>query len=229
MTPLVAFDLDGTLADSREATLEALGEVLGEVTGVCPERSVLDPWFGRPGDETLRFFGCGDIPGTLGLWNRKIDGNSRGIGLFPGVAALLGLLKSEHFPLALVTSRRRTDTEPFLSSSGLAGFFDVVIAREDTELPKPAADPLLAALRAAGRDARYCLYVGDTDSDRLCARAAQVRFGYAGWNPGLQLPEGVVTVVGVQSRVEVFHSPMSLYYTVREWLRELQRTGAGGQ
>src|SRR5207244_33561 len=58
---------------------------------------------------------------------------------------------------------------------GLRAYFDVVIGYEDVTPPKPAPDPLLAAIGQLGLSRTHSIYVGDSMVDLETGRAARVR------------------------------------------------------
>ena len=74
-------------------------------------------------------------------------------------------------PLAVVTGRPRRDAHHFLDLHGIADCFSAVVCMEDGP-PKPAPDPVRAALRQLGVTRAWMF--GDTVDDVRAARAAGV-------------------------------------------------------
>jgi len=80
-----------------------------------------------------------------------------------------------HCPLALATNRGRT-VEGVVERFGLAEFFPIRVGVLDVPRAKPAPDMLLACLERAGIAPGNAVYVGDSPTDQLAARAASVAY-----------------------------------------------------
>jgi phosphoglycolate phosphatase-like HAD superfamily hydrolase len=65
-----------------------------------------------------------------------------------------------------------------LRAAGLEGLFHIIVCRDDHPLPEAKPNPL--ALRRVfeqlGIDRRQCIFIGDHESDLLCARGAETPF-----------------------------------------------------
>ena len=85
-----------------------------------------------------------------------------------------------HCPLALATNRGRT-VEGVIARFDLGALFPIRVGVLDVAMPKPAPDMLLMCLERAGVAAVNAVYVGDSPTDRLAARAAAV--AYVGVGP----------------------------------------------
>jgi len=59
--------------------------------------------------------------------------------------------------------------------SGLEGYFDEVVTRDDVEETKPRPDPYLAAMRKLGLKPGECLAVEDSERGLDSAHAAGIR------------------------------------------------------
>jgi len=90
----------------------------------------------------------------------------------PGAREALELVRSAGIPLALVTSSYRTLAEPFATA---AGVFDVVVAGDDVERPKPDPEPYLTAARLLGVPVEACVAVEDSRSGVASALASGAR------------------------------------------------------
>ncbi len=69
---------------------------------------------------------------------------------YPGVYEAVQSLKTLGKRLGVVTSKMREGTLHGLSSCGLAGLFDTVVAADDVDRHKPDPTPVLKALRRQG-------------------------------------------------------------------------------
>jgi len=175
----VVFDLDGTLVDSRadiiaccQYTLRAHGlppvpeprivgavgdgarRLLERVTGVHPE----DPRFAA-------------LLATY-LTQYATHGYSRST-LMPGATAALAGLSP--IPLAIATHKPRATTIPLLEHLHIRDRFAMVVAGEDVERHKPAADPLLLIAAELSVEPSRLVMVGDGPQDVLAGRAAGAR------------------------------------------------------
>ncbi len=92
----------------------------------------------------------------------------------PGLKSALGRLSAK-FPLAVATNRGNSMQE-VLRHFDLAQFFEVVVTSRDVEKPKPAPDMLLLAARRLGRSPGDCLFIGDSELDRIAATEGSMPF-----------------------------------------------------
>ncbi|MDH3641751.1 MAG: phosphoglycolate phosphatase [Gammaproteobacteria bacterium] len=111
---------------------------------------------------------------------------------YPAVVDALGSLRDRGAALAVVTNKVTTFSITILEALDLARHFDTVVCGDTTATPKPAADPALHACGALGLAPQDALFVGDSQTDVLCARAAGcpvvcVRNGYNHGVPAEQL------------------------------------------
>lgn len=77
--------------------------------------------------------------------------------------------------MGVVTSSRRVHFDIAHARSGLARYFDFVIAREDYENSKPDPEPYLTALSRFHLDAEQCAVVEDSERGLRAAIAAGLR------------------------------------------------------
>lgn len=81
--------------------------------------------------------------------------------VIPGVEETLSILHGR-LPMAIVTSCRREHFSRMHQRSGLLGYFDFVLTREDYGNSKPDPEPYLTACRRAGLKPGECLAVEDS-------------------------------------------------------------------
>jgi len=86
----------------------------------------------------------------------------------------------EEFILGIVTGRPRKETEYSLRLNSLQEFFDFnkIVCMEDTKKGKPDAEPLLLACKRI--ECKNAVYIGDSVSDVLAAKAAKMKSIYLG-------------------------------------------------
>ncbi|HEX2851257.1 MAG TPA: HAD-IA family hydrolase [Acidimicrobiales bacterium] len=162
---LAVFDFDGTLLDSDEALVApflALGVPRDEVR------------FGPLAAEECARLG---IPLDAYLANYDV-GRAQP---YPGVEEMLGRLRR----WAVASNKVRAAGTAELRRLGWRP--EVAMFADDFAGPKQLA-PLLARLGAPVPG--EVVFVGDTDHDRECARAAGVGFALAAWNPRATAEDG---------------------------------------
>jgi beta-phosphoglucomutase len=92
-----------------------------------------------------------------------------------GVLPLLRALRQAGIPIAIATSAPRQLAEKYLRTTGLEGFFQVVVTAEDVHAHKPAPDVYERAAVLLKVEARGCVVLEDAPSGILAARRARMR------------------------------------------------------
>ncbi|HEY4744028.1 MAG TPA: HAD family hydrolase [Desulfuromonadaceae bacterium] len=82
--------------------------------------------------------------------------------VIPGVQPTLERLHGR-LPMAIVTSCRRENFLQMHRASGLLGYFDFILTREDYGASKPDPEPYLTACARAGLDPSRCLAIEDSE------------------------------------------------------------------
>lgn len=186
----VAFDLDGTLADTAPDLTAALNHALGAL-GRPPvpaadvrhmvghgARALLQKGLAATGDCTPALVEAG-FPIFLDHYEAHIADESFP---FPGLEAALDALAADGVALAVCTNKLEGLARRFLDAIGWSTRFASVVGGDTLPVRKPDPAPLMAAIaRAGGGPAAY---VGDSITDTDTARAAgipcvAVRFGFS--------------------------------------------------
>lgn len=89
----------------------------------------------------------------------------------PGVAETLARLHGR-LPMAIVTSCRRENFLQMHRASGLLGYFDFILTREDYGASKPDPEPYRTACGRAGLDPGRCLAIEDSERGVVSAARA---------------------------------------------------------
>ena len=187
MYKLVLFDMDGTIADTDgmlvatfielyrlyrpdyQATIDHMLTFSGPPIFDTLKREFphLDPQFAF--DEFRR----------LSLPNYKKHVKS-----FPFVRELVEQLHERGIKAGIVTSKRRYPSEYTISLMKLEGVFDLLIAHDDVNMPKPNPEGIFKAMNFFGINSKKeVLFVGDTVTDYLTARNAGVDIALVTWTP----------------------------------------------
>jgi pyrophosphatase PpaX len=174
------FDFDGTLVDSYPLIEAAFAHVMRTHRLDEAARDLFRKSRGLPLPEQMQLVAphmWDDLVATY----RSIDATLGHARVFRGIPTLVRKLRQGGVPLGVVSCKRRALVEAELVAAGLREFFDVVIGLEDVTPPKPAPDPLLAAIGRMGLSRTGAVYVGDSMVDLQTGRAARVRTVLAAW------------------------------------------------
>ena len=193
----VAFDIDGTLLDTEKAVLYSLSETLRRARGQVIPPEQLTFALGITGNDALLKLQVGSVDQVSELWSTIIKKYRGTVRIFPGIKEILDELKEKGYQLGIVTSETKIEYITDFISFGLADYFSIAVCADDTQRHKPYGDPLAAYLRKSGANMNEVLYVGDSEYDIDCAKAAGVKCALALWggktpdniNPDYQLNE----------------------------------------
>jgi phosphoglycolate phosphatase len=176
---LIAFDLDGTLIDSRRdladsanellaergaapLQVDAIGRMVGEGARVLVQRALAAA--GLPEDARA-------LPRFLEIYDTRLLNHTRP---YHGVEDALRLAR-EHGRVALLTNKPVKPSERLLDALGLRALFDDVIGGDSEFGRKPDPAGLFALMARAGANAEGTLMVGDSAIDHETAMRASVR------------------------------------------------------
>jgi phosphoglycolate phosphatase len=190
--PTIVYDLYGTLADTAEDLVATLNWLLarerlaplpvenaGSLVG-AGARALIKRGFAASG-KTLE-------PRTLESlfvdflehYNAHIAVRSR---LYPGVDKALQAFARAGWRQAVCTNKIESSARLLITKLGIAERFAFVCGQDTFGIGKPDPKPLLETVAAAGGASQRAIMVGDSSTDILTARAANVRviavdFGY---------------------------------------------------
>ncbi|HYL71372.1 MAG TPA: phosphoglycolate phosphatase [Candidatus Dormibacteraeota bacterium] len=187
------FDLDGTLIDSAPDIAAAANAML-EGVGLRPLPEARFPaLIGDGVDQLVRRAlteSSGKAPGAVQqeqahelykkLYGARLFERSR---VYPGVAAGLRALRAAGVRLCCLTNKAHEFVEPMLAAAGLLALFEFSLSPRHEGERKPSPAMLLAACARLESLPAEFLYVGDSRTDILAARAAHcgaiaVDYGY---------------------------------------------------
>lgn len=177
--PAYLFDLDGTLVDTAPDINAALNHGLA-VAGLDGVNEALTRhWVGHGGqvlvEQAVRHQGGSEdlvadvLREFIAYYEAHIADHSVP---YPHVVESLEALRERGARLAVVTNKRTRLSIPLLDALGLAPLFHTVVCGDTAERPKPAPDPALHACATLGVDVADALFIGDSETDVACARAA---------------------------------------------------------
>ena len=179
---VVAFDLDGTLADTAPDLAEALNHSLGALGRPLVPPASVRHLIGHGARALLRrgLAASGEAPEELVELGFPIflehyaahicDGTR----LFPGLEEALDAVERAGAALAICTNKQEALTMKLLGALGLSGRFAAIVGGDTLPVRKPDPAPLFEAIARAGGG--RAVLVGDSITDADTARAAGVPF-----------------------------------------------------
>jgi len=182
----VVFDFDGTLVDSYPLIEAAFSTVMRKHALDERARALFRQSRGLPLPEQMRRVSP-DLWEDLVATYRRADSRLGPAQVFRGIPTLVRTLRQRGVQLGVVSCKRRVLVETELEGIGLHRYFDVIIGYEDVSPPKPAPDPLLAAINHLELPLGSALYVGDSLVDMETGQAARVRTVLAAWGHSAEM------------------------------------------
>lgn len=191
----VIFDLDGTLINSAIPFKKMKSRIIKHLEDAGVTRGLLD-------EEMMNFeitskavedlkskgFSQQFIKKTLDevskIMNEVELESLDDASLIPNVPETLKALKNRGLKLGLMTRSCREYAEKILSKFNLRKYFDVIIARDEVENPKPDPSHAIKLLEFLNVSAGEVLFVGDHWSDAECARRSGLKFILFGQEKG---------------------------------------------
>jgi phosphoglycolate phosphatase len=179
---VVAFDLDGTLADTAPDLAAALNHALAALGRAAIPPTTVRHLVGHGARALLRKGLAATGEASEDLVDRGfplfIDHYSAniadGTAVYPGLEAALDWLSLHGVALALCTNKPEALTRRLLAALGWSDRFRSVVAGDTLPVRKPDPAPLHEAIARAGGG--RAAFVGDSITDADTARAAGIGF-----------------------------------------------------
>ena len=180
----VVFDLDGTAVDSRY-NIDALQLTCQEMLGRSATDEELKLTYGMTAANAMRYLGVADdqIEPFVRRWEQNIMALCQNASLYEGIYPVMCKLHQAGMLVGINTSRRSNELgdlhayirEPFLDLCSL------IVTCDKVQHPKPAPDSMLYYCQQTGLSPKEVLFVGDSEFDAGCAKAAGCDFALATW------------------------------------------------
>jgi phosphoglycolate phosphatase len=200
---LIAFDLDGTLVDSRRDLADSANQLIEELGGQSQPEAAIGRMVGEGAALLVRraLDAAGieqrpdALPRFLDIYDSRLLNHTR---LYDGIADVVRGVRGRA-RLTVLTNKPAAPSVRILDALGLLDAFDQVIGGDSPYNRKPDPGGLFAMMAAAQTSAAQTLLVGDSGIDLETARRAKVDcclvaygFGYrddlAPWlRPGEQI------------------------------------------
>jgi phosphoglycolate phosphatase len=185
---LAVFDCDGTLVDSQNAIVAAMGYACERCGVPVPAAEAVRRVVGLPLREAIARV----TPDSDGAEHDRLTEHFRVAftdirrsgadfePLYPGAREAIEALAGAGFLLGIATGKSRRGLVATLERHGLSGSF-VTLKTVDDGPGKPRPDILLAAMAESGVRPDRTVMIGDTSYDMLMARAAGARALGVAW------------------------------------------------
>jgi phosphoglycolate phosphatase len=191
-SPIIAFDLDGTLVDTAPDLIATLNAVLAD-QGVPPvahesAREMIGGGVKVLLERGLAAQGIRLTPSDLDrLYSTYLERYAAAIAdlsrPFPGLLAALDTLERQGFHFAVCTNKLEWLSVRLLNALALSPRFKAICGQDTFRIAKPDPEILRRTILQAGGDPASALMVGDSETDIRTARNAgipvvAVDFGY---------------------------------------------------
>lgn len=184
---LIAFDLDGTLIDSRRDLADSANELIVELGGRPLDEEAIGRMVGEGARVLVRraltAAGLRDarqpLARFLEIYDRRLVDHTRA---YDGVDDAVCLAR-RHARVVVLTNKPLAPSLRILDALGLRDLFDEVVGGDNPLGRKPDPAALLALMRAAGASPATTLLVGDSEVDyetaqRAGAKCCLATFGF---------------------------------------------------
>ena len=182
---LVMFDLDGTLVDSVPDLAAAVDRMLLELGRPAAGLDAVRQWVGNGAQVLVRRALAGDIDHAgvddalaeqaLALFMDAYAESHDLTVVYPGVQDTLRWLRRRGVEMALITNKPERFVGPLLDQMKLGSYFRWIIGGDTLAQKKPDPAALLFVMQMAGVTPQQALFIGDSRSDVLAAKAAGVQ------------------------------------------------------
>ncbi|MEK6578647.1 MAG: HAD-IA family hydrolase [Bdellovibrionota bacterium] len=179
----IVFDLDGTLIDSLAVTIDAFNHGITTHGGRKHTPKEILAHFG-PGEGQIfaKILGPEKAASAYEASRKYTDDHKNKMPLHPGIGELLEQLKSSGVPISIFTGRSWETTELILKHHRLLDRFVTVVANDHVSMAKPSPEGLYLCLERMKLKPDEILFIGDSPSDMIAARAAKSRGVGALWD-----------------------------------------------
>ena len=177
----ILWDLDGTLADSKDYHWQAWREAM-RAEGLEVTETQFLASFGQRNDTILgEWLGPAADPEQIQRVGEAKESRYRalvkagGITPLPGAAEWVRSLDEEGWRQAIASSAPRLNVEVMNLALGFSGIIDTLVAAEDVTRGKPHPDVFLKAAHELGVPTEQCVVVEDAEAGIEAARRGGMR------------------------------------------------------
>jgi len=177
MLKALLFDFDGTIVDSKRATIDLIQDTLNHFNEKIPPEKEMSALFGYKLPEVLRRIlpnASSERVHEIFIYSQTIvNKHASKVEFMPNVLDVLESLKEE-YRLGLVTSRGKAGLQHLFKLHNLHYYFKLVVDREDVAQHKPHPEGIFKAMKSMEVSPEEVLYIGDTEVDVEAAHNAGI-------------------------------------------------------
>ncbi len=176
---LVAWDFDGTIADTRQGIVRTMTETFRRLNYPIPTPEAICQTIGLPlivSIAQLAHIEGEKLNEAVTLYKEIFEqiGNV-GVSLFPTVIDEMRRQHEQGKFVAIATSRGHESVSNFCKQLGLSPYVDYIVAAEDVAVHKPNPAPIHLLCQMANVHPDQTTVIGDTTFDILMGRNARVK------------------------------------------------------
>ncbi|MCB1563412.1 MAG: HAD-IA family hydrolase [Alphaproteobacteria bacterium] len=171
----VFFDWDGTLADSFKFLYAAHLHVHNRLSMEPFSLEAFEGYFGGPREKLYtEIYGERREEAKTQFESYVLENHLGGFEAMPGTHDLIDILRRKGIPAGVVSNKKANLITAEIRHMGWDDVFSAIVGAGEAKEDKPSPAPLLLAFERGGITApRTAIwYVGDKDTDILCAKAA---------------------------------------------------------
>ena len=182
MTKLCIFDLDGTVLDTV-GSIAHYGNLALQMNGIAPIEVEKYKYFAGDGARILirRMLEHRSCYSDA-LHAKVFDDYNRAYNadvvcktvIFEGLKEVLDHLKEDGYRFAIVSNKPDFATKTVTRALWGEGYFERVVGQKEGSALKPDPHEVFAVMQELGVNAQNCVYVGDTDTDMLTGKNANL-------------------------------------------------------
>jgi HAD superfamily hydrolase (TIGR01549 family) len=184
----VIFDIDGTILDTRDASMLAVQQAYYQESGKLLPLEHFDFSFRTTTRNTAAILNVRDAEQFMSNIDRQYQIFSDRNRMFDGMENVIRRLYGQNIYMGVVTSKTTWEYEHDFTHFNLSRYFRKAVCVEHTERHKPDPQPLYKFFELSGQDPAVSLYLGDSTSDAYCAQGAGVDFALATWGAMEDIP-----------------------------------------
>lgn len=178
----ILFDLDGTLIDTNDLIIQSFLHTLGKYYPNQYKREDVLPFIGPSLKETFGGIDAERVEEMIKVYREfNLAKHDELVEEYDGVKETVAILKEKGYKLGIVTTKRLDVVKKGLDLTGLAPFFEVIVAFDHVSKLKPDAEPLLKALEQLGSTPEEAIMVGDNFHDILGGKNAGTKTAGVAW------------------------------------------------
>lgn len=179
----ILFDLDGTLIDTNELIISSFLHTLNHYYPDSYQRQDVLPFMGPTLVETFTSIDRDRADEMVHMY-RTFNKENHDVLVkeFSGVYETVRTLKESGYKLGIVTTKMLDVVEKGLRLTKLDEFFEVIVALDHVEKPKPDAEPVLKALSLLDSEPQETIMIGDNHHDIIGGRNAGTVTAGVAWS-----------------------------------------------